>query len=266
MRPPSGRSKPAIIRSSVVLPQPEGPSSVKNSPASMARLTSSTAVKSPKRRVTSWISSSAIKGAAVLSYREGRRRNCISRVERGAAWYFRAMPEPPKPSLLQQLRTQSDALRAQDTAARKPFEAAVQAIDSSLWRAFRWLDEALGHLEVIRPEGRAPVSAGQILTIDPAAVRPRLRGVPARCVRRRRGARPTSRCSTGSRVGAVHPARQPRGGLRHRGAPARGDDAVPVPDRAGRGKGRPLRPVPRAADRSRRPCASSPTTRARSST
>ena len=60
MRPPSGRSNPAIIRSSVVLPQPEGPSSVKNSPASMARLTPSTAVNSPKRRVTFWISSSAI--------------------------------------------------------------------------------------------------------------------------------------------------------------------------------------------------------------
>ena len=52
MLPPSGRSNPAIMRSSVVLPQPEGPSSVKNSPASMAMLTWSTAVKVPKRRVT----------------------------------------------------------------------------------------------------------------------------------------------------------------------------------------------------------------------
>ena len=60
MRPPSGRSKPAIMRRSVVLPQPEGPSSVKNSPASTEKLTSSTAVKSPKRRVTLRISSSAI--------------------------------------------------------------------------------------------------------------------------------------------------------------------------------------------------------------
>ena len=32
MRPSSGVSKPAIIRSVVVLPQPEGPSSAKNSP------------------------------------------------------------------------------------------------------------------------------------------------------------------------------------------------------------------------------------------
>ena len=47
------------------------------------------------------------------------------------------MSNPPKPSLLQQLRTQSDALPAQDTAARQPFEAAVQAIDSNIWRAFR---------------------------------------------------------------------------------------------------------------------------------
>src|SRR5439155_16670263 len=60
MRPASGMSKPAIIRNSVVLPQPEGPRRVKNSPALMPMLTLSTAVKSPKRRVTFWMSSSAI--------------------------------------------------------------------------------------------------------------------------------------------------------------------------------------------------------------
>ncbi len=76
------------------------------------------------------------------------------------------MPEPPKPSLLQQLRTQSDALRAQDTAARQPFEAAVQAIDSTLWRAFRWLDEAMGHLEVIRPKVAHLFPLDGILTIS----------------------------------------------------------------------------------------------------
>ena len=32
MRPPSGSSKPAISRRVVVLPEPDGPSSVKNSP------------------------------------------------------------------------------------------------------------------------------------------------------------------------------------------------------------------------------------------
>src|SRR5258708_6598623 len=62
MLPPSGRSKPAIIRSSVVLPHPDGPSSVKNSPALIERLTPSTAVNAPKRRVTFRISRSAIGG------------------------------------------------------------------------------------------------------------------------------------------------------------------------------------------------------------
>src|SRR5256885_10839345 len=47
MRPSSGRSKPAISRSVVVLPEPDGPSSVKNSPASISRSTWSTATTSP---------------------------------------------------------------------------------------------------------------------------------------------------------------------------------------------------------------------------
>src|SRR5439155_14240520 len=47
MRPSSGRSKPAIRRSVVVLPEPDGPSSVKNSPAPIARSTPSTAATSP---------------------------------------------------------------------------------------------------------------------------------------------------------------------------------------------------------------------------
>ena len=56
-----------------------------------------------------------------------------------------------KPTLLEQLRVQSESLRAGETAARRPVEEALQAIDRSLWRAFKWLDEALAHLEVIRP-------------------------------------------------------------------------------------------------------------------
>ena len=39
MRPASGASNPAIIRSVVVLPQPLGPSSEKNSPSPIARFT-----------------------------------------------------------------------------------------------------------------------------------------------------------------------------------------------------------------------------------
>ena len=53
--PSVGNSKPAIMRSNVVLPQPDGPSSTKNSPAMMSRLTLSTAVTLPKRLETFWI-------------------------------------------------------------------------------------------------------------------------------------------------------------------------------------------------------------------
>ena len=44
-RPYDGCSNPAIIRSMVVLPQPDGPSSEKNSPDRMEKLASWTAVK-----------------------------------------------------------------------------------------------------------------------------------------------------------------------------------------------------------------------------
>src|SRR5438105_13068683 len=47
MRPASGCSKPAIIRSVVVCPEPDGPSKVKNSPAPTFRSTLSTATTSP---------------------------------------------------------------------------------------------------------------------------------------------------------------------------------------------------------------------------
>ena len=46
MRPASGRSNPAIMRSVVVLPHPDGPSSEKNSPLPISSDTSSTAVTS----------------------------------------------------------------------------------------------------------------------------------------------------------------------------------------------------------------------------
>jgi hypothetical protein len=54
-------------------------------------------------------------------------------------------------SLLESLRAKSEALRANEGAARRPVEEAQKEIDRRLMRAFRWLDEALGHLEVIRP-------------------------------------------------------------------------------------------------------------------
>ena len=47
MSPSSGRSSPAMQRSVVDLPQPDGPSSVKNAPDSTSNVTSSTARTSP---------------------------------------------------------------------------------------------------------------------------------------------------------------------------------------------------------------------------
>ncbi len=52
MLPASGRMKPAIMRSSVVLPQPEGPSRKNSSPRSTVKETSVTAGVSPYRLVT----------------------------------------------------------------------------------------------------------------------------------------------------------------------------------------------------------------------
>src|ERR1051325_10536641 len=50
IEPPSGFSRPAIMRKVVVLPQPDGPSSPKNSPWLTSRDTSATARVEPKVR------------------------------------------------------------------------------------------------------------------------------------------------------------------------------------------------------------------------
>ena len=54
-------------------------------------------------------------------------------------------------SLLDTLRAQSDAVKGQGDAARRPIEEASREIDRRLWKAFKWLDEAVAHLEVIKP-------------------------------------------------------------------------------------------------------------------
>src|SRR5688572_17678734 len=63
--PASGSSNPASIRKVVVLPQPEGPSSDRNSPTSTFRSMPSTAVTVPKRLVTP--ANSTEPTAAILS-------------------------------------------------------------------------------------------------------------------------------------------------------------------------------------------------------
>src|SRR5689334_5166480 len=53
--PDVGSSNPARMRKRVVLPQPEGPSSEKNSPRRMPKDTSSTALTEPKALETPWM-------------------------------------------------------------------------------------------------------------------------------------------------------------------------------------------------------------------
>src|SRR2546422_9475306 len=61
--PDVGRSSPAIIRSSVVFPEPEEPSRTRNSPSRIERSTPSTAWRSPKCFLKFWISTPATVGA-----------------------------------------------------------------------------------------------------------------------------------------------------------------------------------------------------------
>ena len=76
------------------------------------------------------------------------------------------MNDAPKPSLLEELRGRAEAIRARDAAARRPMEKAREEIDSCLWRTFRWLDEVLGHLEVIRPTIAREFRLSNLLTFD----------------------------------------------------------------------------------------------------
>lgn len=67
------------------------------------------------------------------------------------AWYLEFMADkPPATSLLARLRQQSDAVRASESP-RRTMEEILLDMDQRLWRAYRWLDEALAHLGVIKP-------------------------------------------------------------------------------------------------------------------
>ena len=67
MLPLSGKWNPAMVRSSVVLPDPDGPSRAKNPPSSKAMDTSSSATVRPKRLVTLRTSTCDISGPLRIS-------------------------------------------------------------------------------------------------------------------------------------------------------------------------------------------------------
>ena len=79
--PPSGSSKPPIIRSVVVLPQPDGPSSAKNDPEGISSVRSSTATTSSNFFVTCARRTS--RGVVIESFRgyhESLTATCLMRV------------------------------------------------------------------------------------------------------------------------------------------------------------------------------------------
>jgi len=76
------------------------------------------------------------------------------------------MPDASRPSLLDELRQRSASLRAERAAARLPEEEARQAMDAVLWRTFRWLEEVMDHLDVIRPEVRHRFRLADDLVVD----------------------------------------------------------------------------------------------------
>jgi hypothetical protein len=67
--------------------------------------------------------------------------------------------------MLDRLRRQSDQLRDEQGATRRPQEESIKEIDRRLWRAFKWIDEALSHLEVIRPHVAHDFTIPGVLTI-----------------------------------------------------------------------------------------------------
>src|SRR5687768_8279162 len=71
--PASGRSSPAMTRSSVVLPAPVGPSTTMNSPSPALKLTSSSAVMRPNRLVRLRTSYAGMRHLRALPRQRGAR-------------------------------------------------------------------------------------------------------------------------------------------------------------------------------------------------
>lgn len=62
------------------------------------------------------------------------------------------MANEKKPgNMLDSLRAQSDAMRGQDSPVKRTPDEALKELDRRMWKSFKWLDEAVGHLAVIRP-------------------------------------------------------------------------------------------------------------------
>src|SRR2546429_4529946 len=84
--PAVGRSSPAIIRSRVVFPEPEEPSSTRNSPSRIDRFTPSTAGRSPNCFLRFRISMPATVGALAPRLPGGAVRRGVGRLGEVHGW------------------------------------------------------------------------------------------------------------------------------------------------------------------------------------
>jgi hypothetical protein len=67
--------------------------------------------------------------------------------------------------LLDTLRAQSDAMRGQEKNAKRTPDDALKDLDGRMWKSFKWLDEAIGHLAVIRPVVAHDYRVADVVTI-----------------------------------------------------------------------------------------------------
>lgn len=95
------------------------------------------------------------------------------------------MSAPPPPALLASLRARAEALRGDELALRRSAADAMREIDRRLHAAYRWFEEVLAHLDVIRPAIDRRFAVDRALTI----ARPRYAGGAVSLRRARREGR-----------------------------------------------------------------------------
>jgi hypothetical protein len=76
------------------------------------------------------------------------------------------MSADKKPAnLLDSLRARSDAMRGQEKNAKRTPDDVLKELDRKMWHTFKWLDEAIGHLAVIKPAVAHEYRVAELLTI-----------------------------------------------------------------------------------------------------
>jgi hypothetical protein len=66
---------------------------------------------------------------------------------------------------MERLRAESEAVRAQARDAARPVELALREVDARMRDTLRWLEEALAHLEVIRPAVKHTFAIPSVVSI-----------------------------------------------------------------------------------------------------